>query len=221
VIIQEILTHPFEDFDRILVELCDMIVDAVGQDQDAGMVAAAVVDPNNNIVSRVGINENGRWIHAERYAIEAYQQEFGDIPDGTTIVTTLSPCTSVDMELRSGSSCCNLIEELGIKEVYCGYYDPEQDYGHPTYKLIETTNPKIKELCKQIAEKMFVRDKEDLKENFADGKVKGKSRPGRVKRAGASCKGSVTSLRARAKKASGEKERMLHWCANMKSGKKK
>ena len=40
----------------------------------------------------------------------------------------------------------------------------------------------------------------DLTENFADGKVKGKSRPGRVKRAGASCKGSVTELRAKAKK---------------------
>ena len=66
-----------------------------------------------------------------------------------------------------------------------------------------------------------MRASEFITENFADGKVKGKSRPGRVKRAGASCKGSVTSLRARAKKASGEKERMLHWCANMKSGKKK
>jgi hypothetical protein len=58
-------------------------------------------------------------------------------------------------------------------------------------------------------------------ENFADGKVKGKSRPGRVKRAGASCDGSVTSLRKRAKNASGEKAKMYHWCANMKSGKKK
>jgi hypothetical protein len=63
-------------------------------------------------------------------------------------------------------------------------------------------------------------DKE-VDENFADGKVKGKSRPGRVKRAGASCNGSVTDLRARAKRASGEKARMYHWCANMKSGKKK
>ena len=58
-------------------------------------------------------------------------------------------------------------------------------------------------------------------ENFADGKKKGKSRPGRVKRSGASCKGSVTSLRAKAKKASGEKAKMYHWCANMKSGRKK
>jgi 8-oxo-dGTP pyrophosphatase MutT (NUDIX family)/GNAT superfamily N-acetyltransferase len=60
-----------------------------------------------------------------------------------------------------------------------------------------------------------------LMENFADGKVKGKSRPGRVKRAGASCDGSVTDLRARAKKASGERARMYHWCANMKSGRNK
>lgn len=58
-------------------------------------------------------------------------------------------------------------------------------------------------------------------ENFADGKVKGKSRPGRVKRAGASCNGSVTDLRKRAKNASGEKAKMYHWCANMKSGRKK
>ena len=50
-------------------------------------------------------------------------------------------------------------------------------------------------------------------ENFKDGKKKGKSRPGRVKKSGASCNGSVTDLRRKAK--------MYHWCANMKSGKKK
>ena len=60
-----------------------------------------------------------------------------------------------------------------------------------------------------------------LGENYADGKKKGKSRPGRVKRAGASCKGSVSSLRAKAKKYGGEKGKMYHWCANMKSGKSK
>jgi GNAT superfamily N-acetyltransferase len=58
-------------------------------------------------------------------------------------------------------------------------------------------------------------------ENFDDGRVKGKSRPGRVKRAGASCNGSVTDLRRKAKNASGERAKMYHWCANMKSGKKK
>lgn len=63
--------------------------------------------------------------------------------------------------------------------------------------------------------------KEYFNENYADGKVKGKSRPGRVKRSGASCKGSVTELRKKAKKYGGEKGKMYHWCANMKGGKKK
>jgi hypothetical protein len=70
-------------------------------------------------------------------------------------------------------------------------------------------------------EYMNVKKLKLAKENFADGKRKGKSRPGRVKRAGASCKGSVSSLRAKAKKYSGERGKMYHWCANMKGGRKK
>lgn len=62
---------------------------------------------------------------------------------------------------------------------------------------------------------------DSLLENFKDGKKKGKSRPGRVKKSGASCNGSVTELRKKAKNASGEKAKMYHWCANMKGGKKK
>jgi 5'(3')-deoxyribonucleotidase len=62
---------------------------------------------------------------------------------------------------------------------------------------------------------------EPIRENFADGKKKGKSKPGRVKKSGASCNGTITQLRKRAKNASGEKAKMYHWCANMKSGKKK
>ena len=65
------------------------------------------------------------------------------------------------------------------------------------------------------------RGEDKVEENFADGKKKGKSRPGRVKKSGASCNGSVTALRKRAKNASGEKAKMYHWCANMKSGRKK
>ena len=45
-----------------------------------------------------------------------------------------------------------------------------------------------------------MRAEEFVLENFADGKVKGKSRPGRFKRAGVSCKGSVASLRKKKKK---------------------
>ena len=69
--------------------------------------------------------------------------------------------------------------------------------------------------------KVWYIDASKLEENFADGKKKGKSKPGRVKKSGASCNGSVTSLRKKAKNASGERAKMYHWCANMKSGKKK
>jgi len=69
--------------------------------------------------------------------------------------------------------------------------------------------------------RVISKDDTFMGENFADGRVKGPSRPGRVKRAGASCKGSVSDLRARAKKYGGERGRMYHWCANMKSGKKR
>ncbi len=55
-------------------------------------------------------------------------------------------------------------------------------------------------------------------ENFADGKKPG--RKGLAKRSGVDCKQSVSKLRSIAKNSSGEKQRMAHWCANMKSGKK-
>ena len=65
------------------------------------------------------------------------------------------------------------------------------------------------------------RKRSGVEENFADGKKKGKSRPGRFKKAGVSCKGSVTDLRKKAKNSSGEKQKGYHFCANMKSGRKK
>jgi hypothetical protein len=55
-----------------------------------------------------------------------------------------------------------------------------------------------------------------VKENFADGKKPG--RKGLAKRSGVDCSKSETQLRKIAKNSSGEKQRMAHWCANMKGG---
>jgi hypothetical protein len=60
--------------------------------------------------------------------------------------------------------------------------------------------------------------REQIEENFADGKKPG--RKGLAKRSGVNCKQSVTKLRKIAKNSSGERQRMAHWCANMKGGKK-
>ena len=92
--------------------------------------------------------------------------------------------------------------------------------GKDTVSVEYVPYEKVEILWKQEREQDIKYGKQ-FNENFADGKVKGKSRPGRVKKSGASCDGSVTELRAKAKKASGEKAKMYHWCANMKAGKKK
>ena len=89
-----------------------------------------------------------------------------------------------------------------------------------TGKDLNESIDKIIQVLEEMDRRSFLR-KESIDENFADGKKKGKSRPGRVKKSGASCSSSVTELRKKAKNASGERAKMYHWCANMKSGKKK
>ena len=66
---------------------------------------------------------------------------------------------------------------------------------------------------------VFVLSNPNVEENFADGKKPG--RKGLAKRSGVNTKASVSSLRKTAKNSSGEKARMAHWLANMKSGQKK
>jgi hypothetical protein len=61
--------------------------------------------------------------------------------------------------------------------------------------------------------------KKDVAENFADGKNPG--RKGLAKRVGVNCKQPVSKLRSIAANSSGEKQRMAHWCANMKAGRNK
>ena len=56
-------------------------------------------------------------------------------------------------------------------------------------------------------------------ENFADGRKPG--RKGLAKRSGVDTKASVSDLRKIAKNSTGEKQRMAHWLANMKSGRKR
>ena len=58
-----------------------------------------------------------------------------------------------------------------------------------------------------------------ISENFADGRQPG--RKGLAKRMGVNCKQPISKLRSIAKNSSGERQRMAHWCANMKAGKNK
>jgi len=151
----------FDKLDRILVDLCDLLMQAKHQDSEYfGMVAAAVLDPTNRCVAAVNYPaEDGRRIHAERAAIDAYQAQYGNIPDGSIIITTLSPC-SEDMTERHGTSCTELINHSGVHKVYAGYADPSQDETRKQFHLKITTNPRIRQLCKKFAD-TFLKDKLD------------------------------------------------------------
>lgn len=76
----------------------------------------------------------------------------------------------------------------------------------------------INDLGDQV-EYELTRLKPNVAENFKDGKNPG--RKGLSKRMGVNTKASVSALRKVAKNSSGEKQRMAHWLANMKSGRKK
>jgi len=101
-------------------------------------------------------------VHGERAAIDAYEHRFGNIPQGSIIITTCSPCTE-PMPERVGSSCQDMISASPVHKVYAGYRDPSQQTssGNKTYHLQITKNKKIQALCKTFADTWL---KDDLNE---------------------------------------------------------
>ncbi len=147
----EISNH--DKLDSILVRLCEMVVEGQYKKKlNLGVVAAAVLDPDNNCV--VGINyptKLGKRVHAERAAIDSYEARFGAIPAGSIIITTCSPCTQ-PMTERAGINCSDLIDQVGVHKVYAGYQDPGQEQIRKKYHIEITRNPKLEKLCKAFAD---------------------------------------------------------------------
>ena len=141
-----------DKLDAILVRLCEMVVQGQYKKKlNLGVVAAAVLDPDNNCV--VGINyptKDGLRVHGERAAIDSYVARFGAIPTGSIIITTCSPCTQ-PMAERSGINCSDLVDQVGVHKVYAGYKDPTQDFDSKQYHIEITRNEKIQALCKAFA----------------------------------------------------------------------
>jgi pyrimidine deaminase RibD-like protein len=142
-----------DKLDEILVRLCEMVVEGQYKKKlNLGVVAAAVLDSDLNCV--VGINyptRDGLRVHAERAAVDSYVARFGEIPEGSIIITTCSPCTQA-MSEREGTNCSDLIDQVGVHKVYAGYKDPTQDFDHKQYNIEITGNPKIRALCKAFAD---------------------------------------------------------------------
>ena len=159
----EQITESETDHDHILAKLCQMILDGQMADPEYhGMVAACVLDPDQKSSASTSVNREGKWAHAERMAIEKYVEQHGDIPEGCIVITTLSPC-SKPMNDRYGDSCEELLESLGIKEIYCGYQDPTHNTG---YRITE--HPRIQKICKKFADTFLPREVHEDSDNKTD-----------------------------------------------------
>jgi len=219
--------HNRPKLDRILLELCYQILK--GQRDDPvkyGMVAACVLDPKNRKVlcANEAVESGGRK-HAERVAIEEYIKKYGDIPEGSIIVTTLSPCNEYDTDMaagRYGESCTDLINNSNVKKVYCGYMDPSQHNEHTEYTLEDTGNDDIQRLCKQFADTFL---KDDLDESAAWRRSAGKSKKGglnakgvasyRRENPGSKLQTAVTTKPSKLKAGSKDAKRRKSFCARM------
>lgn len=149
--------HNFEKLDNILLELCQLIIEGQKQNPDFyGLVAACVLDPENNKVCELNyLADNGQRIHAERAAIDAYTEQFGEIPEGSIIITTLSPCNE-SMDERYGESCQDIINASNVRKVYCGFKDPTQnDSSGKLFHVMETRFKPLSDLCKKFASKFL------------------------------------------------------------------
>jgi pyrimidine deaminase RibD-like protein/GNAT superfamily N-acetyltransferase len=169
--------HNRTKLDQILVELCHQIIKGKQHDPiKYGMVAACVLDPKNRTV--FGINEaaeNNKRRHAERVAMDRYVEQHGEIPKGSIIITTLSPCNEYNTHMadeRYGESCTDIINNSMVRKVYCGYQDPSQDNEHNEYTLEQTSNSDVKELCKKFADTFLDNAHKNLSENTAAGITK-------------------------------------------------
>lgn len=140
-------------------------------------------------------------IHYDRvYAFELRDKKKLSQEDMAAITTLDDPA-----ELRA--ALLAKVKELGYDGfVYKNRYE---DKGNISYVILDPSQVKVLEV--------FTVGDELTAENFADGKKPG--RKGLAKRSGVDCSKSETELRKIAKNSSGEKQRMAHWCANMKSGK--
>jgi pyrimidine deaminase RibD-like protein len=141
----------FDKLDNVLVKLCRMVIEGQKNNPEYyGMVAAAVIDNDNNIVASLNVPAGEKRMHAEHAAINAYKEKYGEPEAGSIVVTTCSPCNE-EMSERYGESCTDLINSSDIRKVYCGFHDPSQSNDHNKFTLKVTDNKQINELCKQFA----------------------------------------------------------------------
>jgi pyrimidine deaminase RibD-like protein len=154
----------YHKLDKYLSELCDLVEKGQDSNKDFGMVAAGILPLKGDYMARLNRPGKDGRIHAEHAVIEDFIKKYGSIPEGSVIITTLSPCNT-PMDERDGPSCADLLNKHGIQKVYCGYIDPTQHDGaedNREYNLVETSNKELRSRCEAFADTFLDKVHENL-----------------------------------------------------------
>lgn len=153
------------------------------------------------------VNASGEIIDGNHRAIAAQEMGMESIPAWQPISKNITEVFVRPRQLTRSYSP-EQMRLLGMIPYRDGYNISPRDWADIV--SIETGRETIQQVLAR---------RQGVAENFADGKKPG--RRGLSKRMGVNCKQSVSKLRSIAKNSSGERQRMAHWCANMKSGRRK
>jgi pyrimidine deaminase RibD-like protein len=154
----------YHKLDKYLSELCDLVEKGQASGNDFGMVAAGILTLKHPYMARLNRPGKDGRTHAEHAVIEDFIKKYGSIPEGSVIITTLSPCNT-PMDERDGPSCADLLNKHGIQKVYCGYIDPTQHDGaedQREYNLVETMNKELRTRCEAFADTFLDKVHENL-----------------------------------------------------------
>ena len=123
--------------------------------------------------------------------------------------------------ILAGDLYISLLKENAVSDLEKDLKDPKSydAIDHMMTAIAKKHNISPKKLHDEFVEKHGELPDDWISENFADGKKPG--RKGLSKRLHVNTKGTAAELEKRAHNATGEKQRMLHFVANMKAGKKK
>ena len=166
----------YHKLDKYLAELCDLVEKGQASGKDFGMVAAGILPLKGDWMARLNRPGKDGRIHAEHAVIDDFIKKYGSIPEGSVIITTLSPCNK-PMDERDGPSCADLLNEHSIQKVYCGYIDPTQHDGaedNREYNLVETQDKELRTRCEAFAD-TFLNDVHESLMGFLAKPTKKKS----------------------------------------------
>lgn len=123
---------------------------------NVGIVACALIDlGDRKVFATSEKTEDGKWLHAERNALNKFESIYGAPTKNAIFVTTLSPCDNF-CSSRAGESCVNLILNSGISRVHFGSLEPHHNGSLDCYSNLGISSSLTKEtnllsICDNIA----------------------------------------------------------------------